>query len=188
MKKHSDNLELAVTMDVGKEVLLISYYVKNHNTAPLFLFNILHDFPGDDGIYEIDQGAYVEMADGEVVISKKQLSLPPGVLVEKEIVPFVTRISPGRSFKETFKLALPLSHRVYYEDSESESVLSEKRSKNVKARFEIGYFYGMPGTDELAETVPTDRGDVLGFDPFPITSQRIISVGPFPAVPVLLPR
>ena len=183
-----DNLELVVEMKPGEEILSVFYLVRNRNNSPLFLFNILHERPGPGGVYEIDEGGYVEVGTNETVISRKQLTLPFGVLVESKIVPFVTRVPPGGEFKETFKMPLPLSQKVYYEDPEAEQADQQSKSVPMILRFELGYFFGKPGTDELAKWYATSKGNVIGFNPFPVSSQKIISVGPFPAVPVIRPR
>jgi len=186
MQKSAENIDVLVEMETDYSMLQVTYLVKNRSNGPLFLFNILHNRPGPNGVYEIDEGCYVELGDKEAVISKKQLSLPFGVLLENKMVPFVTRVLSRGNFRQTFQVPIPLFRAVYYEEPKKRQADEQATIDTMPVMFELGYFFGKPGTDELARTFHTNKGDVIGFDPFPITSQKIISVGPFPEVPVLL--
>lgn len=183
MQQSAENIDVVAEMKIDNGVLYFDYSVKNKSPAPLFLFNILHGAPGSDGLVEVDEGSYVELGETEVVISKKQLSLPFGVLLLQKTVPFVTRIPSQRSFRENFQMPLPLSRKVYYEEQKIDENAKLEPTTSLPLSFELGYFFGKPGTDELAKTYKTNKGDVIGFDPFPIGSQKVLSIGPFANVP-----
>lgn len=82
-------------------------------------------------------------------------------------------------------MSLPLSRKVYYEEQKTDESATPEAPISLPVSFELGYFFGKPGTDELAKTYKTNKGDAIGFDPFPIGSQKVLSVGPFENVPTL---
>lgn len=183
MQKSAENIDVIAEMKIDSGMLYFEYLVKNNGTAPLYLFNILHNMLGPNGVFLVDEGCYVELRQTEVVISKKQLSIPFGVLLHQKIVPFVTRISSQQSFRDKFQMPLPLYHKVYYERHEDHNG-TPKTENTLPVSFELGYFFGRPGTDDLAKIYQTNMGEAIGFDPFPIGSQKIISIGPFENVSV----
>lgn len=175
-------LELSASCEVRGDVAVLRYRVINRANAPLFLFNVLHGGVGEDRIFQIEERSYVEIEADALVLSRKIMPVPDDTFVETKNVPLVTRLEPGEQFTNTVNEALPLRPRGPYDD-EPESGGTERV---MPAYFEIGYFFGKPGTDELALTLPTSDGPKMGFDPFPESSQKIARVGPIAELPVVV--
>jgi len=159
----------------------LTYRVTNRADRVLFLFNVLHGESDERGHYQVDPGCYVQIADDSVTLSKKILEPPMGTFLEKNNVPFVSRLPAGQHYSEHISFPLPLRERTPFAQPGS--------GHGTQARpcfFEVGYFFGQAGTDELIQVFQTNSGQQIGFDPFPISSQSVLRVGPLATLPIAL--
>ena len=130
---------------------------------------------------------YVEIEKGNVILSKKIIPVPAGTLVEKPIIPCVSKVKAGLGFKETILVKIPLKPWTPYFMPLDEDLAEAPVEKQVF--LELGFFLAPPEGDKLAQTVETSDGPALYFYPFPASSQKLMRVGPLSwSVPVLMPK
>lgn len=170
----------ATLVRTDEHTLSLHYRFRNEDSRSVFLFNRLYHVIDEKGVYRTDVNLVnVEMDKEQIVISKKIVAVPIEIDVEKTVTPCVTQVRPRESFEETIMIALPLKPRNPYlsrRDSEPKPTTS---NQFVEIWFESGFFFASHGTDRLAVSVPTPTGPALYFDPFPISSQQVLRVGPF---------
>lgn len=175
------DLELHARHQLGEGFLRLEYRVRNLADAPAFLFNVLHrDF--DAGVFPLDPSGYVEIGPDTVTVSRKLFAVPPFTLVEKRNVPFMTRLAPGAVFSEQLHLATPLVARNPYEAEAPEGGAPANRA----LIFELGYFIGAPGTEQLGTMFPTDAGPRPGFEAFGDDRQKLARTERLGDVPVVV--
>ncbi len=167
------DIDLKIQISARSDALLGKYIAHNLSSQPAFLFDILHGEASNSGSFELfESRVYVEIGQNRVTLSRKIMPVPPMTFVEKRNVPFVTRILPGETAEGDFILKLPaVSYSPYIRETEANSPL-----KKLSIVFELGFFLGKEGTEALAKRYKTSAGLRYGFDPFPITSQKTVSV------------
>lgn len=177
----NQDIRLAARMSLAERHAVFEYEVENLARAPLFLFNLLHGEMNESGTYPIDRRPYVEIGREAVVVSVKLFPVPELTFVEKPNIPFVTRVPPGHTFRDSLSAPLPLAtHNPYAEPVSGQGRSTQERP----ALFELGYFVGKAGTEELGTLFPTDQGPRPGFDVFTASDQKLARVGPLGSVPV----
>ncbi len=171
--------------DQGPDKLTLQYAFHNGSTQNVYLFNKLYKGWEEQGFYSTGRDlAYVEMDATQAVVSKKIISVPPDLEVEKPVIPCVTLVRAGEKFEESFSVTLPLKTWTPYLRSRGRAV-----TPSVAARplwFELGFFSTTKEGDALAKTVKTTDGPALYFYPFSASRQRILRVGPLLDAPALI--
>lgn len=167
-------------MRMDEKTLSLRYRFRNGDIRNAFLFNRLYHGVNEQSVYIVDANLVnIEMERDGIVISKKIVSVPMEIDVEKTVTPCVTRVRPQEELEETFTIELPLKRKTPYlnlHDSVTKYALSDRR---ILVWFELGFFFAPSETERLVKTVSTLSGSALYFDPFPISSQQIMRVGPF---------
>lgn len=176
-------LTLQVRGMISGQTLRLEYRAMNRGQRTLFLFNILHDEMTEAGAFPLFDGAYVESTGDAVVISRKLFPVPPMTFVERRNIPFVTRLVPGATIQESLVLSLPLKPTDPYREFDSTELVQWSEQPVF---FELGYFVGAEGTEQLAKSFPTDAGARPGFDVFTESSQILQRAGPLGTVPIVL--
>lgn len=175
-------VRLQAAMTASDVTLRVAYVVTNFSERNVFLFDVLHGGMGPDGVFmDPERAMYVALEPRRIVICHQIFPVPQGMRVEKRNIPFVTRLTPGSRTEASVDLDLPLLAFDPYRG------LADKLRVPVRLPLflQIGFFFGAAGTEALAKTYPTRAGPRPGFDPFPITSQRLLAVGPFPPQPAV---
>ena len=170
----------------GSEELEVSYIFTNGSIRTVYLFNKLYTEYSDQGLYVTDpQLVNVVVENGKVVLSKKIVSVPPRMKVERPNIPCVTKVPAGSNVQEIIRLRLPLKIWTPYTD---DSLPMQPQPVDKRLYFAIGYFLSTPEGDSMVQTVRTSDGPALYFYPFSIGSQKILEAGPasFP-IPVFTP-
>lgn len=181
----ADSCRLEVTATVaGTEMLQLSYVFRNNSPNPAFVFNRLYQGLDGERRYKIDPNLiYVQLEGTQIVLSKKVIPVPEDIDVEKPEVPLVTLVPPQGATQEKLSLKLPLRLRSPYGGNRPKPALP--KPEQLKLVFEIGFFLGQKQkTQELAAKVATTAGEGLRIDPFPAARQKVLRVGPLPAVAV----
>lgn len=176
-------LEVATAV-AGTDTLILSYLFRNGSLNPVFVFNRLYKGLDDDRRYKVDPNLiYVQLDGTQIILSKKVIPVPEDVDVEKPEVPLVTYLPPQGTVQEKLTLKLPLRLRAPYTSTKPKPVLP--KLDQLKFYFEIGFFASKSQkTQEQAAKVATTAGEALRIDPFPAAHQRVLRVGPLPAVAV----
>ncbi len=184
---NEDKCKLVVNIVQSDSLTLkITYRFHNQSVLNAYLFNRTYNMINEQDVYVTNKNfVYIEQRKRRVLISKKIIAVPEDMDVEQPEIPCVTLINPKQTFGESLLLSLPLKVSTpYLEESELHNKPMEK-----EVWFEIGFFISTPEGDKLAKKVRTSEGPALLFYPFPVESQRIITVGPLSwKLPVLLPR
>jgi len=173
---------------VDSTTLRVSYNFLNQSQQNAYLFNRIYDDITDDDIYATDRNLmYVEIEKGNVILSKKIIPVPAGTLVEKPIIPCASKVKAGLGFKETILVKLPLKPWTPYFMPLDEDLAEAPAESQVFV--ELGFFLAPPEGDKLAQTVETSDGLALYFYPFPVSSQKLMRVGPVSwTIPILMPK
>ena len=133
-------------MHIVHERVAAQYLAENISQRAVFLFNILHGHISESGVYPLLTGAYVELEPEAVVVSRKLFPVPELTLVEHRNIPFVTRLLPQARVHERIELSLPLKQFDPYRSFEDEELIQWVEKPLM---FELGYFLGAAGTEEL---------------------------------------
>ena len=176
------DIDLKARCTSSTSALQLEYLAENISQRPVFLFNILHGHISESGVYPLLTGAYVELEPEAVVVSRKLFPVPELTLVEHRNIPFVTRLLPQARVHERIELSLPLKQFDPYRSFEDEELLQWVEKPLM---FELGYFLGAAGTEELGRSFPTDHGPRPGFDVFTESAQMLLrtdALGEFPIV------
>ena len=184
-----DNCKLEVDIkQVDSTTLKVYYNFLNQNQQNAYLFNRIYDDITDDDVYTTDRNLmYVEIEKGNVILSKKIIPVPAGTLVEKPIIPCVSKVKTGFGFKETILVKLPLKPWTPYFMPLDEDLAEAPVEGQVFLEF--SFFLAPPEGDKLAQTVETSDGTALYFYPFSVSSQKLMRVGPLSwTIPVLMPK
>ena len=167
------------------QALELEYVAENISQQAVFLFNILHGDISESGVYPLLTGAYVEMEPDAVVVSRKLFLVPHLMLVEHRNIPFVTRLLPHARIHERIKLPLPLKPFDPYRAFDDEDLVQWAEKPLF---FELGYFLGAAGTEQLGHSYPTDHGERPGFDVFTESSQKLLRTGSLGTFPIAAMR
>ena len=165
-----------------------SYSFTNGGSRNAYVFNRLYDRINQDGTYQTHRNLmYVEMEPVGVVLSKKIIPVPPNMDVEKPIVPCTTRVRPGETLSEVIEVAFPVKPSTPYAKPPTSSLQEPEIQRSVW--IDIGYLEPTRDVDALARDVRTTEGTAPYFYPVPVSSQKVLRVGPLPVtVPVVAPR
>ena len=175
-----EHLKIRAECRLEEGKLSIAYWVQNITDRSVFLFDIIHrDFNGSE--FPIDDGAYIEVSDETIIVSRKLFPVPDNLFVEAKNIPFVTRLLPGASANGRVELQLPLTPRNPYETLDN----MKPEAMVLPVQFELGYFLGSEGTERLGRSFPTDRGNLPGFDVFDESSQLLARTGLNAYLPIL---
>lgn len=179
------DIDLKARCTSSARTLHLEYIAENVSERAVFLFNILHGEIAQNGVYPLLKRAYVEQEPDAAVISCKLFPVPEFMLVEHRNIPFVTRLLPRARAHEHIELTLPLRPFDPYRSFEDED-LRQWIEKPVM--FELGYFVGAKGTEQLGRAYPTDQGERPGFEVFTESSQKLLRVGPLGTFPTVAPK
>lgn len=103
------------------------------------------------------------------------------MLVEARNIPCMTSVAAGASLNETVQLPVPLSQWTPYIDGPA-----RPRIALLPVFFQVGYFIAAGNAVNLASKVATSAGVAMHFAPFSMSSQRLLTVGPFDPVQVFV--
>ena len=124
--------KLIVDIERRGDELEVSYSVSNKTSTDIFLFNVLWDMDPTGRYLLAEQQAYASLnSDGLLRLSKRVLPLPTGRKVEMRIIPFVTKIGVGDTFKDSFSLKMPVREYNPYFPQESEESAEERKSTAI---------------------------------------------------------
>jgi len=154
-----DQPTLTVDISADEKGVRVTYRVKNTTRAPIYLFNVLWDFDKTGNYANAPQPAYVSL-DGKNVLNIGKIihPLPRSQKVEMRIIPFGTKVEPGKEFTESFELKTPVEEYNPYFVREPDSTTEERRSGSV--RFLLHY---------------TRQSDSLSVKPAPIGDALLLS-------------
>ncbi len=143
MKERKTELQLEVSINLEKDVLSLSYKAKNITDSNLYLFNIFWNVDETGKEIREKEQLYVCLVDDKVLsISKRIAPLPMWKVVEWRIIPYVTKVEPGKTFEENVRLKQPIEeYNPYFPkglDSETEIRLAEKVIFSLDYIREIG--------------------------------------------------
>ena len=133
-------------------------------------------------VYPLLTGAYVELEPEAVVVSRKLFPVPRIDACRASKHSVVTRLLPQARVDEPTSLSLPLKQFDPYRSFEDEELIQWVEKPLM---FELGYFLGAAGTEELGRSFPTDHGPRPGFDVFTEFAQMLVrtdALGEFPIV------
>lgn len=175
----SSRLEATLTR-TDEHTLSLRYQFRNEDARAAFLFNRLYHVIDEKGVYRTDVNIVnIEMDKDQIVISKKIVAVPIEIDVEKTITPCVTPVRLHENFEESITIPLPLKIKTPYLTQRGSEPTLASSNQSFEIWFELGFFIATAGTERLAISVPTPTGPALYFDPFPISSQQVMRVGPF---------
>ena len=125
-------------VEATSDRLGVQYTVVNTAGHKIYLFNRL--FITDmKGQRTLDPNrVYAEINGTTLHLAKQLVEIPPGMLVEYPVVPYLNRLDPGESFKETLTLALPIRENQPYMSVPFGA--TEREVMCDELVFTIGYF------------------------------------------------
>lgn len=182
MQSADNSAVLSARLRIDPGAIALHYEVKNTAGAEIFLFNQMYGDVDQQGRYQLDAAiCNVEVQQERILISKKIPELPPNMLVEVRNIPCVTGVRPGAAFGEVVQLSLPLRQWTPYDQRPG-----RVRTALLPVYFQLGYFVAAGNAASVADKVPTTTGTALRFAPFSMSSQRLLTVGPFDPVQVFI--
>lgn len=164
--------------------LEIRFSFNNRTAQTAFLF---------DGVYrdqgpEIDTSVnliYVEPSGQDVILGKKLIRVPEGMLVEKKVVPLMTRVSPGAHVDRKYSIALPLlPWTPYLPDDPRRPEMLQSLQESANGYFELGFLLTPPEGAALAQRVNLTERELWRFDTVNPDRQSIMRVGPISGLAV----
>ena len=160
-----------------KDNLTIVYTFENQTDKTVFLFNQIYSGFEPGGVFKTDKNrVYVEIINEKIIVSKKIIALPEGMLVERPEIPLANPLGPHSKFSETFTLALPLYPDTPYDlarDHEFDDTI-----QHFSLYFELGYFFIAASINTESFKVSSTQGPAFHFTPFPDGKQQIQRAGP----------
>lgn len=179
------DIDLKARCTSSARALQLEYMAENLSQSPVFLFNILHGQITEGGVYPLLDTAYVELEPEAIVVSRKLFPVPRFKKVEHRNIPFVTRLMPQARVHQQIELPLPLKPFDPYHSYDADELVQWEERPLV---FELGYFVGASGTEELGRSYPTDHGPRPGFDVFTQSEQKLLRTRPLGKFPITAPR
>ena len=167
---------LDVTVEhISSTHLTVQYEVRNHSHLPVYLFNKLYGEINSGKVFDVDQNmVHIRPEDNKVILSKAIVPVPGGLEVEYRYVPCMSKLLPNESFKELINIPLPVSPYSAY----TSRLLRHDPQRKVLF-FELGYFVALPQAEAMVREVSTTSTAAYRIDPFPLSSQKLLTVGPF---------
>jgi len=124
-----------------EDKLEAEYSLSNQSEMDVYIFNQLYDTDLIGNATINPNRVYVFIEDDDtVVLAKKVMKIPKGILVEYPEVPFISLIHPGESISE--KIILPLPVKLYHPYLKSSLSGQVKYFKHI--RFEVGILPASP--------------------------------------------
>lgn len=155
--------------------LRVRYTVHNRSAIPVYLFNRLYRDLRPGNVFAVDpELVHIREAGQQVILSKALVPVPGGLEVEYRYVPCLSKVLPNATFEESFEVALPVSPLSAYTPW-----LLHAAPADRELLIEVGYFAAVPEAEALIREVATPDGVAYRIDPFPLSSQRLLTVGPF---------
>lgn len=150
---------LTVAFSADEKGVRVTYSVKNTTQTPIYLFNVIWDFDKTGNYVKAPQPAYVSL-DGKNVLNVGKIihPLPRSQKVELRIIPFGTKVEPGKEFSETVELKAPVEEYNPYFAREVDSTTEERKSSS--ARFFLHF---------------TRQSDALDIKPAPLGKALLLS-------------
>ena len=180
MTEHLSTKTTECTLDVtvahiSATHLTVQYEVHNHSRLPIYLFNKLYSEISPGKVFDVDQNmVHIRSEDTKVILSKAIVPVPGGLEVEYRYVPCMSKLLPNESFKELINIPLPVSPYSAY----TPWLLRDAPESKVLF-FELGYFAAVPQAEAMIREVATTGESAYRIDPFPLSSQKLLTVGPF---------
>ncbi len=138
-------VSLQVEYQAKGDQLEVRYAVSNGEQKDIYLFNRLVRTSAD-GSGKVDPNlVYTTFESGSVAcIAKSLQELPAGLQVTQIEIPYLTRLAPGKQFKETIRIDLPLTehhpYRGMLRDARGEvNPKVSKQSTVTSLQFELGF-------------------------------------------------
>lgn len=176
-------LTIQMSEERSADRIALSYVVTNTGNQTLFLLDGIHDRMGEKGVLEMRDAPWVVVDGGNAVLSARYMDPPPGVFVNTLNYPLPTRIAQRETSRRSFAVALPLLPVTPYRSFRSPP---RPEIQMMPMTFELGYFFGRPGIEQMAKTVNTSEGPRPAFDTVSEEGQSIARLGPFGNVPVVV--
>jgi len=100
------------SIELSETNLIFDYTVNNNSPHAVYLINNLFIRQGPAG-FQVDSNAiYAELEPGPILsLSKRMMSVPPGIDVEAAEVPFVSILESRWTMTESLRLPLPIAER-----------------------------------------------------------------------------
>ena len=169
------------------ENLKIQFTFHNGSSNTAFLFDGVYRPQGNE--FDTNQNlVYVEPSGSRVVLGKKLIPVPEGMLVEKKIVPLCTKVAPGQRVERSLEIPLPLTPWTPYltADSSREKRIAEL-GETVDGYFELGFILTPPEGAALAQRATIQDRELWRFDAVSPEKQIILRAGPISELPFKKP-
>lgn len=167
--------------------LQIQWSLLNRGANPVFLFDGIYRVNGDD--MDVSPNlVYVEPAGSQVILGKKLVPVPQGMLVEKKVVPLMSRVLPGERVERSTVVSLPLKlWTPYLSDDPQIEQKTQGLRDTVSGYFEIGLVVTPPEGAALAQPIVIQDRKLWRFDAVSPEHQILMRVGPISGLKLELP-
>jgi hypothetical protein len=125
---------LDMSLSVKGNELHLAYKVRNPRRQPVYLFNVLWDFPAKakGGQLAASSPVYACLRPNRNLhLAKQILPLPRNRKVELRILPFATRLEPDQEFEEVLRWPLPVAEYNPYFPVTPESKFEARPAETV---------------------------------------------------------
>jgi hypothetical protein len=166
-------MSVVILQDSPGVRLAFSYSFTNNSDRAAYVFNRLYN-ELESRIPVVDSSIIniVRNAD-RVVVSKRVLPVPAGLLVEKRNIPCLTRVDPGTTITENLAVRMPARQYSPYPTGPYQNQVTR-----YPANFELGFFLAYPGREDVIPVIDTNLGRMPCLDAFSDAAQQILRVGP----------
>lgn len=146
MKEEKPKPQLEVSISLEKDTLRVHYKVKNTTDLSIYLFNVFWDVDETGKEVRAKEQLHVCLREDKVLsLSKRIAPLPKWKLVEWRIVPYVTKVEPGKEFEESIELKQPIEEYNPYFPKEPDSETEVRLAERVV--FSLDYIHEMEGLE-----------------------------------------
>jgi hypothetical protein len=176
-------LTVRLSVERAEDGATLTYSAKATGQQTVFLLDGIHDMIGPDRVFPMRGAPWVTVSGGRVVASARFHGPPPGTFVNTLNYPFPTRIGAGETAQRKFAIPLPAVSVTPYQ------IFRRPPQPEIRALplfFELGYFLGRPGVEQMARTVNTSEGPRPSFDALSEEGQMIARLGPLGEIPVVV--
>jgi len=177
----NNDCEVSVSLSLIRDTIAkCRIHITNNSLNTMYVFNRIYfgsKTKHDAYIHKNNTYSYIRK-DSILVVAKAIIPIPDNLYVEKNIVPYCSKISPQENFEEDIEINLPVKLFTPYRGSEI------IQAKSYPVVFRFGYFIGHEQTESMEIKIPVDGEEFICFDPFDYNFQKIIEVGEFNPIPV----
>lgn len=176
-------LTVQLSVERVEDSATLTYSAKATGQQTVFLLDGIHDMIGPDRVFPMRDAPWVTLSGGRVTASARFHGPPPGMFVNTLNYPFPTRIAPGETAQRKFAIPLPAVSITPYQ------IFRRPPQPDIRTLplfFELGYFFGRPGVEQMARSVNTSEGPRPSFDALSEDGQMIARLGPLGEIPVVV--